>query len=160
METTQNNVEHVKIALNASFAKFKENLEKKARTLPQNWQQHLAENPSKSLSRLEELAGDMELVIFTVLDHGQLFAIDSKPRNALLYLIGNPLVAYSMTRHEIGVALYVPLRVLLYEDADGKAFIEFDRPSSLLNSFGEKVKPIADALDRKLQNLIVSCELP
>ena len=68
--------------------------------------------------------------------------------------MGNPLYAIEMTRHTIGAALYAPLRVLIYEDDGGKTCIEYDRPSSLFEQFGNtRVDETAASLDRKLVDL-------
>lgn len=76
------------------------------------------------------------------------------PRKAVQYVVGNPLYAIEMTRHTIGAALYVPLRVLIYEDNGGKTRIEYDRPSSFFGQFGDTwVDEIAASLDRKLADL-------
>jgi uncharacterized protein (DUF302 family) len=60
-----------------------------------------------------------------------------------------------MTQHDIRAALYAPLRVLLYEDEEGKTCVEYDRPSSLFGQFGNAdVMEIAAMLDRKLEQLV------
>ena len=64
--------------------------------------------------------------------------IVGQQRKAVQYVIGNPLFAVEMTRHAIGAALYVPLRVLIYEADDGKTCIEYDRASSLFGQFGDE----------------------
>jgi hypothetical protein len=46
------------------------------------------------------------------------------------YEIGNPLTASKITRHQLAAALYAPLRVVLYDDADGRGIFEYDKPSS------------------------------
>ena len=46
------------------------------------------------------------------------------------YEIGNPLTASKMTRHQFAAALYAPLRVVLFEDEQGKGIFEYDKPSS------------------------------
>jgi uncharacterized protein (DUF302 family) len=45
------------------------------------------------------------------------------------YDIGNPLTASRMTRHQLGAALYAPLRVALFEDEQGRGIFEYDKPS-------------------------------
>ena len=60
-----------------------------------------------------------------------------------------------MTQHDIRASLYAPLRVLLYEDEDGKTCVEYDRPSSLFGQFGnDRITPTAAMLDRKLEALV------
>jgi predicted RNA-binding protein (virulence factor B family) len=47
------------------------------------------------------------------------------------------------------------LRVLIYENDQGKTCLEYDRPSSLFGQFGNaKVTEVAAMLDRKLELLI------
>jgi uncharacterized protein (DUF302 family) len=67
------------------------------------------------------------------------------------YLVGNPLIASRMIGRHTAAALYVPLRVLIYEDERGRAVIAYDQPSSLLGQFrDERVREVARLLDRKL----------
>jgi uncharacterized protein (DUF302 family) len=70
------------------------------------------------------------LSIFEKRDHGALLQIFAGRRSAHQYEIGNPLTASKMTRHELGAALYAPLRVVLFEDEQGKGVFEYDKPSS------------------------------
>jgi uncharacterized protein (DUF302 family) len=83
-----------------------------------------------------------------------LLRIVGKPRKAIQYLVGTPRFAIEMTQHAIGAGPNAPLRVLIYEDEDGKTCVEYDRPSSLFGQFGdERVGQVAAALDRKLEDL-------
>ena len=60
-----------------------------------------------------------------------------------------------MTQHDIRASLYAPLRVLIYENAEAKTCVEYDRPSSLFGQFGnDSVVPTAAMLDRKLGALV------
>jgi hypothetical protein len=56
--------------------------------------------------------------------------------NGKQYLIRSPLIATSMTRHEIRAALYAPLRVLVFEPEAGRTIVEYDQPSSQFGHFG------------------------
>ena len=47
-------------------------------------------------------------------------AIAGQKRKAVQYVVGNPLFALQMTQHDIRAGLYAPLRVLIYEDGQGK----------------------------------------
>ena len=76
-------------------------------------------------------------------------------RKAVQYVVGNPLFALQMTQHDVRASLYAPLRVLLYEDEEGKTCVEYDRPSSLFGQFGNaSVTEVATMLDRKLEQLV------
>jgi len=71
------------------------------------------------------------------------------------YLIGNPLVAFSMTKHDIRAALYAPLKVLIYVNDAQETMVEYDLPSDQFGQFGDQeVVAVALGLDEKLSKLI------
>lgn len=94
---------------------------------------------------------------FAERDHGQLTAADGLSSRAVQYEIGNPLTAERMTRHVLAAGLYAPLRVLLYEDAEGRVLFEYDLPSSLFGQFGdERVAAVGRELDAELEAVLTA----
>lgn len=86
---------------------------------------------------------------------GNLLRTLNRTENAVQYDIGNPYTATRMSFHELGVALYAPIRVLLREE-EGVAMFEYDRPRSTLGQFGnDQVNEIAGELDRNLTALLM-----
>ena len=84
-----------------------------------------------------------------------LLRLVGQKRKALQYLVGNPLFAIQMTKHDIRASLYAPLRVLLYENEEGQTCVEYDKPSSLFGQFGNtKINAVATMLDGKLEALV------
>jgi uncharacterized protein (DUF302 family) len=66
-----------------------------------------------------------------------------------------------MTEHDIRAALYAPLRVLVYEDADSKLQVEYDLPSTLFGQFrNSQVDAVAKELDDKLAMLVQASSNP
>jgi uncharacterized protein (DUF302 family) len=60
-----------------------------------------------------------------------------------------------MTQHGIRASLYAPLRVLIYENEEGKTCVEYDKPSSLFGQFeNAKVTEVATMLDRKVEQVV------
>ena len=117
-------------------------------------------DPQAARARLESMAGPSGFMLFRTSDHGAVLRLVGKPRKAMQYLLGNPLIAVEMTRHAIGAALYAPLRVLIYEDEERKTCVEYDLPSSLFGQFGdEHVDRVAESLDRKLEALIAAVRM-
>jgi uncharacterized protein (DUF302 family) len=111
--------------------------------------------PEAVRARLEGMVGPSGFMLFRTSDHGALLRLVGQSKKAVQYLVGNPLFAIQMTQHDIRAGLYAPLRVLLYEDEEGKTCVEYDRPSSLFGQFGKaKVTEVATMLDRKLEQLI------
>jgi uncharacterized protein (DUF302 family) len=107
-------------------------------------------------TKIEALTGPSGFMLFGTQEHGLLLRIVGQKRKAVQYVVGNPLIAIQMTQHDIRASLYAPLRVLIYEDNEGKTCLEYDKPSSLFGQFGnEQVAPTAASLDRKLEELVV-----
>jgi uncharacterized protein (DUF302 family) len=112
-------------------------------------------DPEAVRTRLEAMAGPSGFMLFRTSDHGALLRLAGQTKKAIQYLLGNPLFAIRMTRYDIRAGLYAPLRVLLYENEEGKTCVEYDRPSSLFGQFGNaKVTEVAAMLDHKLEQLV------
>lgn len=97
----------------------------------------------------ESKVGSNGFMTFTKIDHGSLMSLAFEGVKAMLYIIGNPLIARQMLEQNLGVGLYVPLRLFVYEDKEGKTHIVYDKTSSLLGQFqNEKISAVAQMLDR------------
>ena len=71
------------------------------------------------------------------------------------YEIGNPLTATRMTCHDLRTALYAPLRLVLFEDKEGKGVFEYDSPLSFFSQFDdERVTKVGRYLDNTLATLL------
>jgi uncharacterized protein (DUF302 family) len=145
-------IEHVKIDSTKTFVEVAAALES---AIPQLDPAILAALNDGSEQRAKELERGSELFIFLKRDHGALLQVTGRPRKALQYEIGNPLTATTMTRREMPAALYAPLRVVLYENAAGRAIFEYDKPSTLFGQFGdEQVTAVGRALDAELERAL------
>jgi uncharacterized protein (DUF302 family) len=159
MDESRFTVHHVRLAADKPFAEVKSAFEARLGKFDPDTYKSLNDgsNPEQIRERLGTMVGTSGFVLFTTHDHGSLLRILGRPRKAIQYIVGNPLFAIEMTRHSIGAALYAPLRVLIYEDHDGKTCIEYDRPSSLFGQFGdERVDATAASLDNKLGDLVAA----
>jgi uncharacterized protein (DUF302 family) len=62
-----------------------------------------------------------------------------------------------MTQHDLRAGLYAPLRVLIYEQEEGKTCLQYDKPSSLFGQFNDdRIASVASMLDRKLEDLVTT----
>jgi uncharacterized protein (DUF302 family) len=146
-------VEHITITSVRSFDEVRQKLEATVPKLDTSIFAALTSGDQKRVNEYEQ-AGP-KLSIFLVRDHGALLQIVGRRRNALQYEIGNPLTASKMTRHELPAALYAPLRVVLYEDSQGKGVFEYDRPSSFFGQYGdERVTDVGRYLDTALETAL------
>ena len=108
-------------------------------------------------AKIEAMAGPSGLMLFGTSDHGALLRLVGQKRKAIQYVVGNPLFALQMTQHGIRAGLYAPLRVLIYENEEGKTCVEYDKPSSLIGQFNDdRIASVAAMLDRKLEDLVTT----
>jgi uncharacterized protein (DUF302 family) len=147
-------IKHIKIRSAKTFAQVREKLEA---ALPELDAQ-IVEQLNQGDEEAAKVYGDAgpKLSIFLLRDHGALLQIAGGRRNAIQYEIGNPLTASKMTRHRLAAALYAPLRVVLFEDEDGRSVFEYDQPSSLFGQFDdERVTEVGRYLDTALEAAIL-----
>ena len=112
-------------------------------------------DPEAAKAKIETMVGPSGFMLFGTNDHGALLRIVGQKRKAIQYVVGNPLFALQMTQHDIRASLYAPLRVLIYENEEGKTCLEYDKPSSLFGQFGNAdITAIATMLDHKLEALV------
>jgi uncharacterized protein (DUF302 family) len=159
MSQSSFSIAHVRVTAEKPFEKFKASFEKQLGLFNRAVYTDLEAGGDMQAARakLETMVGPSGFMLFGTSNQGLILRLVGKPRQAVQYVLGNPLFAVEMTRYAIGAALYAPLRVLLYEDEEGKTCVEYDLPSSLFGQFGDKnVDWMAESLDRKLEALIAS----
>ncbi len=145
-------VEHVRIVSAKTFAEVRAALESQVPQLDPEVTVALNEGDAERAQKLEHGA---PLFIFLNRDHGALLKAQGGARNAIQYDIGNPFTASRMTKHKLAAALYAPLRVLLYENSNGVAAFEYDKPSTLFGQFGDaQVDKVAHELDQELEQAL------
>src|SRR5262249_41862286 len=63
--------------------------------------------------RMKKVAGVSDFMLFFELDHGAWLKTYGIRRKALRWVFGNPLIAYTMLRHDITAGLFAPVELLL-----------------------------------------------
>jgi uncharacterized protein (DUF302 family) len=157
MNVTRLTVDHVRVVADKPFDQVAKAFEKQLGQFDWDVYKSLStgEDAEKVRAKLEAMVGPSGFMLFRTSDHGALLRLAGQKKKAFQYLVGNPLFAVQMTQHDIRSSLYAPLRVLIYENEDGKTCVEYDRPSSLFGQFGNaKVTDVATMLDRKLEQLV------
>lgn len=112
---------------------------------------------------VEEIVGDtthgLDFLYFGELKHHRLLdiyrGVDDTPK-AVVYTIGNPLIAQTILRHDIRAALEIPPRLLILEKPDRKGTqILYHLPSSVMTLDGNpELISAVEALDVKLEKLV------
>ena len=115
-------------------------------------------NGMKALSNVEDWealckasfgrSGFLHVLTF---DHGhwlKLYGIEGKAKQ---YTYGNPLLAHTMVKHDIGVCFQVPFRILIYETAIDEVRIAYDLPSTLMSRLhNDEVDEASRRIDLKV----------
>jgi uncharacterized protein (DUF302 family) len=149
-------VDHVCLATDKPFEEVAKSFERQLGRFDPDVYKSLAASgdAEEARAKIEAMVGSSGFMLFGTNDHGALLRLAGQKRKATQYVVGNPLLALQMTRHDIRASLYAPLRVLLYENEEGKTCIEYDRPSSLFGQFGDdRITPTAAMLDKRLEAL-------
>jgi len=98
---------------------------------------------------------------FAEFDHGEwvpLFGVGDG-RRAKRIILGNPLIAITMLKHDMGAGLYVPVEILVLEDSEARGTnVVYQLPSGLIaeGRDNEKLMAAAHILDLKLEELVGS----
>ena len=157
MKTTTFKVTHVEFVSSQPFADVVARFERQLGQFDHGvFQTLISQNadPEAMRSAFQRMEGSSGMMLFGKLDHGGLLSIIGARKQAVQFVVGNPLIALEMTRHDLGAGLYAPLRVLIFEDAQGQTRLEYDLPSSLfgrLNS--DEISAVGRLLDAKMETL-------
>jgi hypothetical protein len=93
-------------------------------------------------------------MLLAVWNHGGWIKKAGIDRKLMRIVIGNPLIAITMLRHDVTAGLFAPVELLLSEEPDGRSALTYVVPSSLM--VVEPNPPLceaATALDAKLAAL-------
>jgi uncharacterized protein (DUF302 family) len=103
---------------------------------------------------VESHVGPSGFILFATIDHGAWIKKVGIRRKVLRVIIGNPMIAITMLRHDLTAGLFAPVELILIEEDDDHCSLTYLRPSSLM--VVEKNEALLDAakqLDSKLQAL-------
>jgi uncharacterized protein (DUF302 family) len=151
-------VDHVHYVTDKPFARVQAAFEGQLGKSPLDAFDELAGyDTDKQKAILEAMAGTSGFMLFGTIDHSRGLQLVGQHQIAIQYIVGNPLFAIQMTKYDTRAALYVPLRVLLYENECGQTCLEYDKPSRLIGQFGnDHINRTAIMLDQKRENLAES----
>ncbi|MGC1303756.1 MAG: DUF302 domain-containing protein [Caulobacteraceae bacterium] len=110
----------------------------------------------------ERFEGESGFMLFAEIDHGGWLPKFGINRRTMRWILGNPLIAVTMIRHDITAGLFAPVELLVTEAEDGQTTtLTYVRPSTLMVI--EDNPPLlaaALALDTKYDALIAHATAP
>src|SRR5438128_4658522 len=159
-QTTQITIEHIVVASDRSYEQVIEALEAQL-GLRADWENIaralITPNASweQAVQLVEQQLGTSGFTILSKIEQGALLTLAGKPTRAAQYAIGNPLLAIQMIEHAPEAALYAPLRLAVYENRAGKAFVAYERFTSQLAQYpNPEIAPVAQLVEQKLEELV------
>ncbi len=103
--------------------------------------------------RVEFHVGPSGFMLFGLVDHGAWITKAGIDRKALRVILGNPLIAVTMLRHDVTAGLFAPVELLLADEGDGSS-LTYVKPSSLMVvEPNPELLSAAEKLDAKLAAL-------
>ncbi len=108
-------------------------------TNAQNGLIHLATRHSvdETLRRLEELLQQKSIAVFATVDHSSEAAkVGLQMRPTKLLIFGNPKAGTPLMQAAPSSAIDLPLKALLWQDADGKVWLTYNDPAYLQQRHG------------------------
>jgi uncharacterized protein (DUF302 family) len=108
------------------------------------------------VQRMQEIAGDSGFMLFFEMDHGAWLKTFGVQRKVVRRIFGNPVIAYTILRHDIAAGLFAPIEFLLFENESGHGTtLVYDLPSSLMViEDNPALMEAARALDCKFAELV------
>jgi uncharacterized protein (DUF302 family) len=117
---------------------------------------HALKQPVFAQKAEERFVGESGFALFHEIDHGGWLPRFGINKRSVRWILGNPLIAITMLRHDITAGLFAPVEILVTEKEGGAGTtVTYVRPSSLMVT--EENLPLqkaAKALDEKLDALI------
>lgn len=81
--------------------------------------------------RVESHVGPSGFMLFGIVDHGAWITKVGIERKALRVILGNPLIAITMLRHDVTAGLFAPVELLVTDNGTGSS-VTYVKPSSLM----------------------------
>ncbi len=98
--------------------------------------------------------GPSGFMLFMQIDHGSWIRKAGIDQKVLRVVIGNPLIAITMMRHDVTAGLFAPVELLITEEENGRSALTYVVPSSLMVvEPNEPLRAAALDLDAKLSAL-------
>jgi uncharacterized protein (DUF302 family) len=105
-------------------------------------------------NKVESHVGPGGFMLFTIFDHGGWITKAGIDRKVLRVIIGNPLIAITMLRHDVTAGLFAPVELLLVDEENGASSLTYLKPSSLMViEENPALLAAAEELDAKLAAL-------
>jgi uncharacterized protein (DUF302 family) len=86
----------------------------------------------ETVARLQTMLKEKSVALFALVDHsGEAEKVGMKMRNTKLLIFGNPKGGTPLMLAAPSIAIDLPLKILVWQDVGGKAWVSFNSPEYL-----------------------------
>lgn len=115
----------------------------------------------ETMDKLESIVKAKGLTVFLRVDHQANAAkVDLIMPAAQVLIFGNPKMGTSMMNADIRAGLDLPLRVLVYEDSEGKTWISYHNPQELKEDYQLADSPAVAKAEQALDKMTSGAAQP
>ena len=149
-------MDHVTIETSTPYDLVTSRLEDEVKRFDESYRKLLKKSKIDELrAKLTQGLEPDGFMIHFIAAQGDLLALEGRSQKGNVYYLGNVVAAAQMTKLNFSAALYAPLRLNVYENAQGGTTFEYDKPSTQFGQFHNvEIDNIARRLDDHLLNLI------
>ena len=91
----------------------------------------------QTVERLKNILQSKGIMLFALVDHsGEAQKVGLKMPPTKLLIFGNPKAGTPLMLAAPGIAIDLPLKILIWEDAQGKAWVSYNSPAYLQERHG------------------------
>jgi uncharacterized protein (DUF302 family) len=86
----------------------------------------------ETVERLKSILQAKEITLFALVDHsGEAAKVGMQMRPTKLLIFGNPKAGTPLMRAAPSIAIDLPLKILVWQDAEGKVWLSYNAPEHL-----------------------------
>ena len=96
-----------------------------------------AHSVEETVQKLKAMLQAKSITLFAVIDHsGEAEKVGMAMRSTKLLIFGNPKAGTPLMLAAPGAAIDLPLKILVWEDSDGKTWLSYNSPAYLQQRHG------------------------
>ena len=121
-----------------------------------------AHSVQTTMDSLENLVGNKGLTVFARIDHAAGAAeVGEEMLPTQLLMFGNPAIGTNLMTSQRTVGVDLPIKVLIWEEPDGKVWIAYNDPAYLAKRHGiDDRDAVLDKMGRAVKGLVSAAATP
>ncbi len=108
----------------------------------------------QTVEELRQMVAKNGMMVLSELNQGKILSMTGLELNAISLFVGNPNIGNKLFSADRGVGVAIPARINIYENSDGKTYVNYFKLSKQLAGYeNEEIQKIAIMLDEKMAKL-------